>query len=75
MTQDEQPKKWKVALLIWIFIYPMVTVLSRFLFPLLDGFAAPVKTLVMTAILVPIMAYWYIPFINKRFYKWFRNMK
>lgn len=73
MSLNTQPKKWKSALLIWLFIFPAVTILSLMIFPLLDGFHDIVRTLVMTLILVPIMAYWYIPFMNKQFFNWLRK--
>jgi antibiotic biosynthesis monooxygenase (ABM) superfamily enzyme len=73
MEQPQPPKKWKFALLIWCFIYPLITLLSVFLLPLLADLAAPLKTLCMTLILVPLMAFVYIPFINKRFFVWLRK--
>lgn len=61
MEQFTPPKKWKFALLIWIFIYPFITMLSIILLPILCDFHPAIKTLVMSLILVPIMAYLYIP--------------
>jgi antibiotic biosynthesis monooxygenase (ABM) superfamily enzyme len=73
MEQPVQPKKWKFALLIWCFIYPLITLLSMFLLPQLVIFPAPIRTLIMTLILVPLMAYFYIPLISKRFFVWLRK--
>lgn len=73
MEQPTQPKKWKFALLIWCFIYPCITLLSLVVLPLLTGFHPAIKTLIMTLILVPIMAFFYIPFISKRFFVWLRK--
>lgn len=73
MEQPLQPKKWKFALLIWCFIYPLITLLSMFLLPFLSNFPAPVKTLILSFILVPLMAFVYIPFISKRFFVWLRK--
>lgn len=73
MNKERQPKKWKSALLIWLFIFPAVTILSRLIFPLLADYPAIMRTLVMTIILVPLMAYWYIPFMNKQFFNWLRK--
>lgn len=67
------PKAWKFALLVWCFIYPVITLLSMTLLPLMSSFPAPLKTLVMSLILVPLMAFLYIPFINKRFFNWLRK--
>lgn len=73
MSQPSPPKKWKFALLVWCFIYPVITILSYLLVPLMSDFPAPLRTLVMSLILVPVMAFFYIPFINKRFYHWLRK--
>lgn len=72
-TPPTPPKKWKFALLIWCFIYPLITFLSIVLLPLLQNLHPALKTLVMSCILVPIMAFFYIPFINKRFFIWLRK--
>ena len=73
MEQPSHPKKWKVALLIWCFIYPLITSLSMLLLPLMADFHGALKTLVMSFVLVPLMAFFYIPFINKRFFVWLRK--
>lgn len=73
MTQATPPKKWKFALLVWLFIYPVITLLSLTLLPLMTNLAAPLRTLIITLILVPLMAYGWIPFINKRFFAWLRK--
>ncbi len=73
MEQPTHPKKWKMALLIWCFIYPLITLLSTIILPMMTNFPGPLKTLVMSLILVPLMAFFYIPFINKRFFVWLRK--
>lgn len=73
MNKPVQPKKWKFALLVWCFIYPMITFLSMTVLPNLMGLPAPLRTLIMSFILVPLMAFLYIPFINKYFFNWLRK--
>jgi antibiotic biosynthesis monooxygenase (ABM) superfamily enzyme len=73
MSQVTPPKKWKFALLVWCFIYPAITILSITLIPLLDGLPGPMRSLIVSLILVPVMAFFYIPFINKRFFNWLRK--
>lgn len=73
MNQPVPPKKWKFALLVWAFIYPAITILSATVLPLMIDLPAPLKTLVMSLILVPIMAWFYIPYINKKFFDWLRK--
>ena len=73
MEPVKPPKKWKFALLVWCFIYPIITLLSMTLLPMMNGIAAPLRTLIMSLILVPLMAWFYIPYINKRFFVWLRK--
>lgn len=73
MGQHAPPKRWKFALLVWCFIYPVITVFSMTLLPLMSSFAAPFRTLSMSLILAPVMAYFYIPYSNKRFFDWLRK--
>ncbi len=73
MNAPSAPKKWKFALLVWCFIYPVITILSMTVLPLLSGLIPPLRTLIMSLILVPLMAYFYIPYINKRFFVWLRK--
>jgi antibiotic biosynthesis monooxygenase (ABM) superfamily enzyme len=64
------PNKFKMALLVWCAIYPTVTTI----FFVLQDFLAPLhpmlKTLVVTLILVPLMVFVFLPFINKHFKNW-----
>jgi antibiotic biosynthesis monooxygenase (ABM) superfamily enzyme len=67
------PKKWKMALLVWAAIYPLITILSVTLFPLTQDWPVYLRTLLMSAILVPVMVLVVFPFINKRFAVWLRK--
>lgn len=75
MNLPTPPKRWKFALLVWVFIYPVITLLSMTLVPFFREFNLPpyMITLVMSLILVPLMAFVYIPFINKKFFYWMRK--
>jgi antibiotic biosynthesis monooxygenase (ABM) superfamily enzyme len=67
----KQPSKWKIAVLVWIAIYPTITIL----FVLLgDVFAQitplPLKTLVTTLIIVPLMVFFIMPFLERLLTGW-----
>lgn len=62
-----------MTLLVWAAIYPLITLLSLLIFPLTQNWPVYLRTLVMTAILVPIMVFLVFPFINKRFAVWLRR--
>jgi antibiotic biosynthesis monooxygenase (ABM) superfamily enzyme len=67
------PRKHKLALLVWMGIYPLVTLISVVLGPVLAQLPILLRTLVMTLILVPVMVYGIIPFIQTRFGAWLRK--
>jgi antibiotic biosynthesis monooxygenase (ABM) superfamily enzyme len=68
MTENPQkPKKWKMLLVSWLFIYPLINVMFAVVFPLVKEQHQLVKTLVFTLILVPIMGI-FLPMIHKRFW-------
>jgi antibiotic biosynthesis monooxygenase (ABM) superfamily enzyme len=66
----QQIKKWKMAILVWVFIYPTITLLNLALGSALASQPLPIKTLVLTIILVPLMVFVALPFITKNFQKW-----
>jgi antibiotic biosynthesis monooxygenase (ABM) superfamily enzyme len=66
----QQIKKWKMAILVWALIYPTITLLNLALGSVLASQPLPIKTLVLTIILVPLMVFVALPFITKNFQKW-----
>jgi antibiotic biosynthesis monooxygenase (ABM) superfamily enzyme len=68
------PKKWKMAILIWIAIYPTITIL----FLVLGNYLAeinplPLRTLVITLVVVPLMVFFLIPGLQKVMGDWLRS--
>ncbi len=69
MTQA--PKKWKMAILIWIAIYPTVTLIAILFGNLLEKInPLPLRTLASTLIIVPIAVYVIVPALQKVLYSW-----
>lgn len=68
------PKRWKTAIVIWIAIYPTITLLFFFFG---KNFAAinplPLRTLVITAVVVPLMVYLVIPLVQRLLVKWLQK--
>ena len=60
----------KRALLTWLVVYPLITGLLALLEPLLDGLALPLRTLLLSALMVPVMVYLALPFATARFSRW-----
>jgi len=65
------PKKWKMAILIWIAIYPTITLLFFFFGKeLLKINPLPLRTLTLTIVVVPLMVFVLIPLLQKVLGKW-----
>lgn len=64
------PPKWKTAVLIWVAIYPSITLLSVLFGEQLQHLALPLRTLVMTGILVPLMVFVLLPVLQKLLKPW-----
>lgn len=68
------PKKWKMAVLVWLAIYPTITILYAFFgryFELITPM--PLRTLATTAVLVPLMVFSIMPALQKLFQQWLNN--
>ena len=64
------PNRLRLSFLVWAAIFPLLTLLLLVLNPILEGTPLPVRTGVATAILVPIVVMWIIPFVMSRFANW-----
>ena len=65
------PKKWKMAVLIWSAIYPLITILFLIFgknFETIDPL--PVRTLIITLIVVPLMVFVVMPPFQKLLNNW-----
>ncbi|MBO9200633.1 MULTISPECIES: hypothetical protein [Niastella] len=65
------PKKWKMAILIWIAIYPTVTLISVFFGEQLEKInSLPLRTFVTTLVVIPIAVYALVPTLHKLLSNW-----
>lgn len=71
----KQPPKWKMAVLIWMGIYPVITLLVLLLFPFMaaNNWPIPMRTLLLTLIAVPIMTYIVIPTLQRLLKNWLQR--
>jgi antibiotic biosynthesis monooxygenase (ABM) superfamily enzyme len=68
------PKKWKMAIVIWLAIYPLITtVFAVFGKYLMQIEFLPLRTLSITIVLVPIMVFILIPVLQKLLAGWLKN--
>lgn len=65
------PKKWKMAIVIWLAIYPLITTIFALLGKqLIQIEPLPLRTLIITVIAVPIMVFILIPTLQKLLRNW-----
>ncbi|WP_205508936.1 hypothetical protein [Longitalea arenae] len=68
---SKPPKKWKMAILIWIAIYPTVTLIGILFGNLFEQInPLPLRTLASTIIVVPIAVYALVPALQKLLNNW-----
>ena len=65
-----QSPKWKFALMVWLAIYPSITILSYLIGYQIKNLSLPIKTLIMTGILVPLMVFILLPLLRKILGNW-----
>lgn len=65
----QHPKKWKLMLIAFLFVYPVINLIFFFLGDWLFSLPQLVRTLIMAIILVPVFGIG-IPTLQKKFYKW-----
>lgn len=56
--------------MVWIAIYPAITVLTFLIGDSINNLPLPIKTLIMTGILVPLMIFVLLPLLRKLLGNW-----
>jgi antibiotic biosynthesis monooxygenase (ABM) superfamily enzyme len=70
MNSHKKPSRHKLALLSWLVIYPLITgIFIIFNQPLMQ-MALPVRTLILTVVLVGLMSYIIMPYLTNKLNKW-----
>ncbi len=64
------PARYKMALVTWLVIYPLVTVVPPLLAPLIARFPALIRTGIATAIIVTMMTYVIMPRVMRLASRW-----
>ena len=76
MTQEQQPipparpPRWKQAVITWVAVYPALTVTLAVLGPMMESWPLPLRTLLVTLLLVPIVVYVIVPLLTRVFRGW-----
>lgn len=69
----KQPPRWKFAIMVWIAIYPTITLVTFLIGDYIKHLPLPLKTLIMTGILVPLMVFVLLPFLGKILGNWLKK--
>ncbi|MGB4776798.1 hypothetical protein [Microbacterium sp.] len=64
------PPRWKLAILTWIAVYPLITLLLLLLGPLIVGMPVPVVTLILSVTLVTLLSFIVMPLLTRAFRGW-----
>ena len=67
---NKPPKKWKTAILIWLAIYPLITIITFLFGDWLLKIPLVFRTLLLTLVAVPTMIYVIVPFYSKLLNSW-----
>jgi hypothetical protein len=65
-----KPPKDKMVWITWLALFPLVTGVSFLLEPWLIFLSLPLRTLLMTGIVVPLMVYFVMPLMTEIFQEW-----
>lgn len=68
-----QPPKYKTAIVVWLAIYPLITLILWAFGPYLAQIPLALRTLLLTVILVPTMVYALIPLWQRLLAKWLKG--
>ncbi|MES9834564.1 MAG: antibiotic biosynthesis monooxygenase [Candidatus Thiodiazotropha sp. DIVDIV] len=64
------PPKYKMAFLVWLGVFTLVTLLSMLIGPYIEGLPLVLKTFTLTIIVVPTLTYFVLPFLTRLFSRW-----
>ena len=64
------PPRWKTALVSWLGVYPTITVLVWLLWPAMAGLPMSLRTLVLSGLMVPLLAWIVMPPLTRLLRPW-----
>jgi uncharacterized protein len=64
------PPRHRMAVVVWLAIYPTITLLLALTGPLTDDWPLPLRTLLLTAIAVPLMVFVLLPRLQRGLGPW-----
>jgi uncharacterized protein len=66
----QAPPRYKLALVTWIGVYPVITLLLAAMGPAMATWPLPLRTLLLTAVMVPTLTWLVLPTLMRVFRGW-----
>ena len=67
---EPAPPRYKMVVVTWLAVYPMITLILVLFWPLLSLLPMLLRTLVLTAVMVTLMTYVIMPRMTRLFSSW-----
>ena len=64
------PPRHKMAVVMMVSVYPTITLLLWLLSPLVESYPLPMRTLILSVVMVPLMVWFIVPWVTRRFAGW-----
>jgi len=69
-NRGKPPPRAKTAVVMWVSVYPTITALLWLLWPVVQGLPLPVRTLILSVVMVPLMVWLIVPWVTARLAPW-----
>lgn len=73
LRRGEPPPRAKMAVVMWVSVYPTITALLWLLWPLVEGLPLPLRTLTLSVVMVPLMVWFIVPWVTACLGPWLRT--
>ena len=73
--KEESTPRWKFAIVVWLAIFPMITLMNYLLAPYIEGYPIWQKTLLFTVLEIPYAVFFAIPVLQRVFKPWLKDQK
>ncbi|MGB3617605.1 MAG: hypothetical protein WBA12_05755 [Catalinimonas sp.] len=71
--KEDKAPRYRFAVIVWLAIYPAVTLLQYLLGPLMKDWPVPLKTLLISVLEVPYAVFFALPLLQKVFEGWLKH--
>jgi antibiotic biosynthesis monooxygenase (ABM) superfamily enzyme len=69
-AEAPRPPRYKQAILTWVGVYPALTLTLYLLGPIMEGWPLPLRTLLVSVVMVIALVWLILPFLMRTFRSW-----